>query len=629
MLTGLQNKQTASFLNSTQSKKTFVSPLSIQRKLSIGQPNDKYEQEADSIADKVVSMSKPQVQTKTQTGSLVQRKCTACEEEDSIQKKSLADRITPLIQKSGGASEGQSVACNAITSQINNSRGSGHKMDISTQNYMSGRFGTDFSGVKIHTDNRAIQLSQQLNAHAFTVGNNIYFNKGKYKPSSNSGKHLLAHELTHTVQQSNINQGAIQRDFAIQLPNPTAQYAGLNIQQIQDAINNITSLGLSQTDIDWITDILGTVRTPASIDEVLINRIGRFQTQSNITVNGMLDHLTIETINREIEAEGNSLVRWRGGESDASNQLFNLKERLYAHDIVANRFPHMNAREKFEFIINYRENGANNEEALSILSKPLIFDSTVSGIDFLSDNEINRFRNFQWGINDYPGGTPGTNETRSRSLSRALSRIRPERRGNSTVNAVVTRNEFNQSQRIRNHISGNLSPIPAFPTLNNNPPIATQGNGHSLYSLAQTSFIEMRDAALLDGVPLVIRSSYRTPRAAQQNAARAGNAFAVASFSTHTLGLAFDLALSMRYNDLQGNPTNFRVNEISTRPMQNVINMRESPIHKWMFIHGARFGWYPYQNEPWHWEYNPPDFRTTFRNLVFPPQQLANPVPTP
>jgi hypothetical protein len=67
---------------------------------------------------------------------------------------------------------------------------------------MESRFGSDFSSVKIHSDDSAAQISRELNAQAFTVGNDIYFNSGKYSPDSEHGKHLLAHELTHVVQQS-------------------------------------------------------------------------------------------------------------------------------------------------------------------------------------------------------------------------------------------------------------------------------------------------------------------------------------------------------------------------------------------------------------------------------------------
>ena len=188
--------------------KPFIGPLIIQKKLSIGSANDVYEQEADNMADKVVSMPEPpqtKPQPKPQTGPLLQRKCAGCEEEEQIQTKPLSDSIAPLIQRKGDVSHGASVASDAVTTQISQSKGGGGKMDNETQHFMESRFGTDFSGVKIHTSNNAIQLSRQLNAQAFTVGNDIYFNEGKYNPSSNSGKHLLAHELTHTVQQGREN----------------------------------------------------------------------------------------------------------------------------------------------------------------------------------------------------------------------------------------------------------------------------------------------------------------------------------------------------------------------------------------------------------------------------------------
>jgi Domain of unknown function (DUF4157) len=162
---------------------------SIQRKLSIGAVDDPLENEADAMADKVMRMPEQ---------PFVQRKCADCEEEEMIQRSPLAASITPFIQTKGADG---GTASDTVTEQINATRGSGSNMDRPTQSFMESRFGTDFSNVKIHTGDNAIQMSQELNAQAFTVGSDIYFNNGKYNPSSESGKHLLAHELTHTVQQ--------------------------------------------------------------------------------------------------------------------------------------------------------------------------------------------------------------------------------------------------------------------------------------------------------------------------------------------------------------------------------------------------------------------------------------------
>ncbi|MEO1032082.1 MAG: DUF4157 domain-containing protein [Bacteroidota bacterium] len=206
-------------------KGPFFGTQTIQRKLSIGSSNDAYEVEADAMADKVVGMSDSQVNTEQHSGPLVQRKCAACEEE-TVQKKSLATEITPMVQrKSHGAEGGR--ASETLTQQIDSSRGGGQAMDKDTQGFMESRFGTDFSGVCIHTGTQAVQMSRDLNAQAFTVGNDIYFNEGKYNPSSNSGKHLLAHELTHTVQQGAV-QRKIQRSIVVEDPsslisNPTGR----------------------------------------------------------------------------------------------------------------------------------------------------------------------------------------------------------------------------------------------------------------------------------------------------------------------------------------------------------------------------------------------------------------------
>ncbi|MDC8005362.1 DUF4157 domain-containing protein [Aureisphaera galaxeae] len=186
----------------------FVGAQTIKRKLAIGASNDVYEVEADRVADRVVGMGNSQVDSLTQTGSLVQRKCANCNKEESIQKKPIAETITPMIQKKG---EGTGIASKALTQQIGQSKGGGHKMDQGTQSFMENRFGADFSQVNIHTGAEAIQMSRELSAKAFTVGNDIYFNEGQYSPESHSGKHLLAHELTHTIQQGGIGKNKIQR----------------------------------------------------------------------------------------------------------------------------------------------------------------------------------------------------------------------------------------------------------------------------------------------------------------------------------------------------------------------------------------------------------------------------------
>ena len=67
---------------------------------------------------------------------------------------------------------------------------------------MGNAFGKDFSNVRIHTDQAAVDMNRQLKSQAFTHGKDIYFNQGRFNPESKTGKQLLAHELTHVVQQN-------------------------------------------------------------------------------------------------------------------------------------------------------------------------------------------------------------------------------------------------------------------------------------------------------------------------------------------------------------------------------------------------------------------------------------------
>jgi Domain of unknown function (DUF4157) len=174
----------------------------IQPKLTINSPGDKYEQEADAMANKVMqknSLSSSYVQNSGLIGASIQRKCVACEEEE---------KSKPVMRKESGKFGGLQVS-NSFSSTLNTTKGAGNILPKSTRSFMENAFSTDFSGVRIHADSQANNMSQSINAKAFTHGNDIYFGAGQYAPNSDSGKSLLAHELTHTIQQE--GQNSIQR----------------------------------------------------------------------------------------------------------------------------------------------------------------------------------------------------------------------------------------------------------------------------------------------------------------------------------------------------------------------------------------------------------------------------------
>ena len=104
-----------------------------------------------------------------------------------------------LAQRSG---DGPATVDDDTADRINRARGGGQAMDASVQRQMSQAMGADFSEVRVHTSGESHALNQQLGAKAFTTGQDIFFRQGAYNPASNEGQDLLAHELTHVVQQS-------------------------------------------------------------------------------------------------------------------------------------------------------------------------------------------------------------------------------------------------------------------------------------------------------------------------------------------------------------------------------------------------------------------------------------------
>lgn len=138
------------------------------------------------------------------SAATIQRQCENCEEEEELQMKS-SDLFGSSI----------SVVDPWIQTQIDGSLGQGQSLDTNTQSFMESRMDHDFSEVNIHTGGDAAQLNRKLGARAFTVGSDIYFNSGEYQPSSTAGKKLLAHELTHTIQQGSTTK-AVQQKTLIQ-----------------------------------------------------------------------------------------------------------------------------------------------------------------------------------------------------------------------------------------------------------------------------------------------------------------------------------------------------------------------------------------------------------------------------
>jgi hypothetical protein len=158
----------------------------IQPQLVVGPVGDKYEQEADQVAARIMQMP--------------------VNEAGQVQRTTLAEELTP-VQRQSDAGDGAGLQVAPEIEQRIAHPGGGQPLPETVRQSLEPRFGADFSGVRVHTDAAADQLNHSLQAQAFTAGQNIFFRRGGYAPGSASGQRLLAHELTHVVQQTGAGQG--------------------------------------------------------------------------------------------------------------------------------------------------------------------------------------------------------------------------------------------------------------------------------------------------------------------------------------------------------------------------------------------------------------------------------------
>lgn len=194
----------------------------IQVKLKIGKSNDQYEQEADRVARQIMCM--PESGTRNTSiaerqleRESIQKNCVSCARENNtasqenrfpftvnlhskwwLQTKSLSDQTKQRMQTKN--SDQTSDVDSSITNFIHILNSRGNSLSNSDRDYFEPRFGMNFSQVRIHTDDRAGILADSVNAKSFTLGQHVVFGRGHYRPNSTDGRQLMAHELTHVVQ---------------------------------------------------------------------------------------------------------------------------------------------------------------------------------------------------------------------------------------------------------------------------------------------------------------------------------------------------------------------------------------------------------------------------------------------
>ncbi len=219
----------------------------IQPKLTVSHPDDPYEREADRVSDEVMRMPGPTSLAVQRGPARIQRFCPECEKEQPARNATRApmqisrmcteceekthfrgtEREGPIQRKSDPAEEKDEEdeglvqakreradppePSSGLASYVAASRGGGQPLLQSTREHFEGRFGHDFRGVRVHTDSRSADAAAEVNSYAFTTGSDIHFGAGRFKPGTPQGDRLLAHELTHVIQQDASRTVRLQR----------------------------------------------------------------------------------------------------------------------------------------------------------------------------------------------------------------------------------------------------------------------------------------------------------------------------------------------------------------------------------------------------------------------------------
>ena len=178
----------------------------LQPALTIGAVSDPFEQEAERTADAVMATSDRHAAVAGGTtgigASLMRVVRRALGKSEPVTRKDDDDKSKQL-QKSPAAAgaHDEAAMAPALESKIQRMTSGGEPLSRESRAFFEPRFGSDFSAVRVHTGGEAAAAATQINARAFTVGSHIFFAGGEYSPQSQPGKHLIAHELTHTIQQ--------------------------------------------------------------------------------------------------------------------------------------------------------------------------------------------------------------------------------------------------------------------------------------------------------------------------------------------------------------------------------------------------------------------------------------------
>ncbi|HYK04671.1 MAG TPA: DUF4157 domain-containing protein [Thermoanaerobaculia bacterium] len=338
----------------------------IQRKLAVSSPADALERQADAVADSVMRYAQPAAASAARAA--IQRQCAECEQEEEGRRSADAQSIEggrpekdeeeepppteqgvgeapreAEIQRKAHPAAATPVHPRAIAERLAETRSGGEPFASPARRPMEAAFGHDFSRVRVHRDGAAAELCRDLSAQAFTYGNHVYFGHGTYDPQRAAGRHLLAHELAHVVQQGQAaSTPAIQRAAAWTAPVPNA------VNSLADTAINGAAAGVTTPTFNGVA--FGAL-TPPTVNVAAVAAGGFDATVTAVAANNgtvtenvlsagpwrlVVPRATIGALFRTLPqctGAGNSNFRARGDPSDAAMAAANLRhETRHAND---------------------------------------------------------------------------------------------------------------------------------------------------------------------------------------------------------------------------------------------------------------------------------------------------------
>jgi hypothetical protein len=239
-------------------------------------------------------------------GRTIQRKCAECEEDEKLRRKEKGS--------------GETHASNELESYIGSINSSGTQLPNGVRSFFEPRFGYDFSNVRVHKDSAAAKSAQSVKALAYTSGNNIIFNQNQYSPNTDAGKKLLAHELTHVMQQSNTRLTKSVQRFAEE---KDSSLVGETIPRSSNRLQ--LSYGSQGPDVIYLQrrlNLFGANLVEDGIFGPLTNQaVKQFQAVHAPPVDGIVGTITWGALENDPATPGQKFVS--SGQANATNSTFN------------------------------------------------------------------------------------------------------------------------------------------------------------------------------------------------------------------------------------------------------------------------------------------------------------------